>query len=177
MSWDYYEYTKPCSCGKGLIKVIHGMDDWNRTSYDEEILCGECKEKIAVARAAKDQRKKVANQKIAIALGYFKENYMVRLLSKFTNAKSKKNIWKLAHEIGLETCSESSFYKHTKSKSLVIQDYVDKKIDWTNLRKIATFLNINDEKFEDLYGDAVIHIKEFEDERANFAYLWAKGRI
>ena len=177
MGWDYYENTEPCPCGKGLIRVVHGMDDWNRTSYDEEILCPECKEKAELEKAAKEERRRVANQKIDMVLNYFKENYMDRLLDKFVNTKSKKAIWKTAYEIGLEICSLSSFYKHTKSKTIVIEDYINKNINWRNLKKIATNLQVKDSKFKDLYNDAAAHIKEFEDEEFRISYLRAKGRI
>lgn len=177
MSWDYDEYTKPCPCGKGLIKVVNGSNDWGQTSHNETILCPECKEKDELENADKEERRRVAKQKIDMVLDYFKENYMDRLLDKFVNTKSKKTIWKTAYEIGLETYSESSFYKHTKSKTIVIEDYINKNINWRNLKKIATNLQVKDSKFKDLYNDAAAHIKEFEDEEARIAYLWAKGRI
>ena len=44
MSWDSMTTYKSCKCGKGKIKVISRMDDWNRTEYFEEILCEDCKE-------------------------------------------------------------------------------------------------------------------------------------
>lgn len=176
MSWDYNEYTKPWRCGKGLIKVVDGSNDWGQTEHYETILCPECKEKDELEKAAKEERKRIANEKIDIVLDYFRENYLNRLINEFVETKSKKAIWKVAYEIGLETYSESSFYKHTKSSTLVIKDYVNDNIDWRNLKKIATNLQVKDSKFDDLYNDAATHTKEFEDEETRLAYLWAKGR-
>src|SRR5690554_3918724 len=176
MSWDYDEYLKPCPCGKGQIRVVHGSNDWGQTSYDETILCPECREKDELEKAAKEERKRIANQKITTALGYFRENYLDRLINEFVDAKSKKAIWKRAYEIGLETYSESSFYKHTRSKAIVIEEYVKGKINWKNLKKLAAFLQINDSKLDELYDDAASHIKKFEEEQARLAYMWAKGR-
>jgi len=44
------------------------------------------------------------------------------------------------------------------------------------LKKLAAFLQINDSKLDELYNDAASHIKEFEEEQARLAYMWAKGR-
>lgn len=68
ISWDYNEYTKLCPCGKGLIKVIDGSNDWGQTSHDETILCLECRKKDELEKAAKEERRRIANHKIAIVL-------------------------------------------------------------------------------------------------------------
>lgn len=176
MGWDYDEYTKPCPCGKGLIKVVNRSNDWGQTEHYETILCADCRERDEMERNAKKERKRVAYYKISIVLDYFKENYLERLVNIFADAKSKKSIWKLAHEIGLETNSESKFYKHTRSKTIVIEDYVKENTVWRNLKKLASYLQVKDSKFDELYNDAASHIKEFEDEQAILAYMWAKGR-
>ena len=176
MSWEYTEYTKPCPCGKGLIKVVDGSNDWGQTGHKETILCPECREKDELEKAAKEERRRIANHKISIVLGYFRENFLDSLINEFADAKSKKAIWKRAYEIGLETYSESSFYKHTRSKAIVIEEYVKGNINWRNLKKLAAFLQINDSKLDELYDDAASHIKEFEEEQARLAYMWAKGR-
>lgn len=90
MSWDYNEYTKPCPCGKGFIKVVDGSNDWGQTSCNETILCPECGEKDELEKAAKEERRRIANNKIAIVLSYFRENYMDRLINEFVDKKSKK---------------------------------------------------------------------------------------
>ena len=176
MSWEYEEYTKACPCGKGKIQVVNGSNDWGQTSHHETILCPECKEKAEREIAAKKERKRIADHKIEIVLTYFKENYLDKLVNKFEDTKSKKSIWKRAYEIGLETYSESSFYKHAKSKTIVIEEFVKENIDWRNLKKLASYLQVTDSKFEELFNDAADHIKEFEEEWARLAYMWAKGR-
>lgn len=176
MSWEYTEYTKPCPCGNGLIKVVEGSNDWGQTEHYETILCPVCREQDELEKAAKAERKRIANHKISIVLGYFRENYLDRLVNEFVDTKSKKAIWKRAYEIGLETYSESSFYKHTRSKTIVIEEYVKGNTVWRNLRKLASYLQVKDSKFEELFNDAASHIKEFEDEEARLAYMWAKGR-
>jgi len=176
MSGEYTEYTKPCPCGNGLIKVVDGSNDWGQTDHYETILCPECREKDELEKAAKEEKRRIANHKIDIVLGYFRENYLDTLINEFVDTKSKKAIWKRAYEIGLETYSESSFYKHTRSKSIVIEEYVKGNITWRNLKKLAVYLRVNDTKLDQLYNDAASHIKEFEEEQARLAYMWAKGR-
>jgi len=177
MSWEYTEYTKPCACGKGLVLVSDGSNDWGQTSHHETILCLVCKDKTEFEVAAKAERKRIADKKIGLLLFYFKENYKDKLLNKFLNAKSKKAIWKIAHEIGLETYSESSFYQHSKSKIFSIEEYISSKIRWENLRNLINALEIDDPKLEKLFDEATSHIKEFEDEQKKLSYLWAKGKI
>lgn len=177
MSWDYEEYTKPCPCEKVLIQVCKGYNDWGQTSYNETILCPECKEKDELEKVAKVERKRVANQKIKILLEYFVDNYLNSLVSKFENKKTKKEIWRLAYDLRMETYSESYFSRNNKLKDFKIESYIKKNISWRNIRKLADFLSLNDSKFEELYLDAKNNNKEFDDEDSRLAYLWAKGRI
>ena len=57
MSWDYTEYKKPCPCGKGLVLVTDGSNDWGQTSHHETILCPECKEKDEKAKQERLSKK------------------------------------------------------------------------------------------------------------------------
>ena len=107
-----------------------------------------------------------------MVLDYFKENYMDRLLDKFVNTKSK-TIWK-QHEIGLETYSESSFI-NTKSKTIVIEDYINKNINWRNLKKIATNLQVKDSNLK-FYIGCRSHIKSLRMKK-KIGILKSKGRI
>lgn len=70
MSWDYTEYTKPCACGKRLVLVRDGSNDWGQTSHHETILCPECKEKEDIAKALKQERLNVANSKASLVISY-----------------------------------------------------------------------------------------------------------
>ena len=172
MSWEYNEYTKPCPCGKGLIRVVDGSNDWGQTSHDETILCPECKEKADEARAQKEERLRVANTKISLVVSFFRENYSDLLESKFANTNSKKAIWKVAYDLDIETQSLTTFYKHFNSK----EKYIHGLISWYRMHSIILALEINDQKLEELYKDAKAHIKEFDDERAAAAYMHYKGR-
>jgi len=174
MSWDYNEYTKPCPCGKGLILVRVGSNDWGQSSLpNEEILCLECKEKDEKEKALKQERLKVANNKISLVVTYFKENYVELLRDKFLNFKSKKAVWQTAYDLGIEDCSLTKFYKYSKNKD----EYINELISWDKIEKIIYALKINDPKLSELFQDAKAHIKEFDDERATFNYLHYKGRI
>ena len=58
----------------------------------------------------------------------------------------------------------------------MIEEHVKGNINWRNLKKLAVYLQVNDSKLDQLYNDAASHIKEFEEEQARLAYMWAKGR-
>ena len=58
----------------------------------------------------------------------------------------------------------------------MIEEYIDRKISWNNISKLISYLEIKDTKLENLYKDAALHIKEFEDENYRLAYLRAKGK-
>lgn len=46
MSWDVMiDKIRKCDCGKGKIRYISEMDDWNRTDNTEYVDCKECYEK------------------------------------------------------------------------------------------------------------------------------------
>jgi hypothetical protein len=174
MSWDYNEYTKPCPCGKGLILVRVGSNDWGQSSPpDETILCPECKEKDEKEKALKQERLKVAKSKTSLVISYFKENYAELLRDKFVNSKSKKAVWQTAYDLGIEDCSLTKFYKYYKNKD----DYIYELICWDKIEKIINALKISDQKLSELFQDAKAHIKEFDDERAAVNYLHYKGRI
>ena len=173
MSWDYNEYTKACPCGKGLILVRDGSNDWQQTSHDETILCLECKGKDEKEKALKQERLKVANSKISLVISYFKENYVELLRDKFVNSKSKKAVWQTAYDLGIEDCSLTKFYKYYKNKD----EYINELISWYKIEKIIDALKISDPKLNELFLDAKAHKKEFDDERAVANYLHYKGRI
>jgi hypothetical protein len=94
------------------------------------------------------------------------------LESKFVNLGRKKAIWKTASDLGIEDWSLSTFYKHFDSKD----KYIYQLINWDRVKSIASALEIDDNIFDELYLDAAIHIKEFDDERAAANYLHFKGR-
>jgi len=172
MSWDYTEYTKPCACGKGLVLVRDGSNDWGQTSHHETILCPECKEKEDIAKALKQERLNVANSKASLVISYFKENFAELLSDKFVNSKSKKAVWQTASDLGIEDCSLTKFYKYYRNKD----EYINELISWYRIEKIIIALKIMDPKLNELFLDAKAHLKEFDDERAAANYLHYKGR-
>lgn len=174
MSREYTEYTKPCACGKGLVMVRVGTDDWgNSSTPDETILCPECKKKYEIAKALKQERLNLANSKTTLVVSYFNENYVDILREKFENAKSKKAVWQTATDLGIEDCSLTKFYKYYRNKD----EYINELISWYRIEKIIIALRIMDPKLNDLFIDAKVHVKEFDDERAAANYMHYKGRI
>ncbi|BCR36407.1 hypothetical protein [Mariniplasma anaerobium] len=172
MSWDYNEHTKPCQCGKGLIKVVDGSNDWGQTSHDETILCPECKEKADKAKALKEERMRIANGKISLVISYFKENYTHLLEDIFLHTRSKKAVWQIAYDLGIEDCSLTKFYKYYRDKD----EYIKELICWYRIGSIINALKIKDQKLSELFQDAKAHIKEFDDEWAAASYMHIKGR-
>lgn len=46
MGWDLMcDEIRKCDCGKGHIRYISKMDDWNRTKNTEYVDCKECYDK------------------------------------------------------------------------------------------------------------------------------------
>jgi len=172
MSWDYNEHTKPCQCGKGLIKVVDGSNDWGQTSHDETILCPKCKEKADKAKVLKEERMRIANGKVSLVISYFKENYTHLLEDIFLHTRSKKAVWQIAYDLGIEDSSLTKFYKYYHSK----EKYIYGLITWYRIHSIILVLEIKDQTLDELYRDAKAHIKEFDDERAAAAYMHYKGR-
>jgi hypothetical protein len=172
MSWDYNEYTKPCPCGKGLIRVVDGSNDWGQTSHDETILCPECKEKAEKVKAIREERLRIAKSKIFLVISYFTENFTHLLEDKFINTRSKKSVWQVAYDLGIEDQSLTTFYKHYHSK----EKYIHELINWYLIHRIIKALEIKDQTLDELYRDAKEHINEFDDERAAASYMYYKGR-
>lgn len=172
MSWEYNEYKKECPCGKGLILVRDGSNDWGQTSHDESILCDECRENDERNKNLKQERRRIANDKIVLVMKYFRENYYNLLKGKFLHTKSKRDVWVVASNLGIESYSLTSFYKHYRSKD----SYVSDLINWYRIVPIIKALEIEDKTLNELYEDAAIHIKEFDDKQAAQSYLYYKGR-
>src|SRR5690554_6037661 len=91
MSWNYDTITKPCPCGKGLVKETYGSNDWNQTSYQREMLCQECLEKENKEKVLKEERYNIDIKKTEKAVSYFREKYFNEFKDRFAKAKKKKN--------------------------------------------------------------------------------------
>lgn len=62
-------------------------------------------------------------------------------------------------------------------KNIDINDYAFNNVNWQTFKKIISSLEINDQKLNELYTDAALNIKKFEDEEYRLAYMHAKGKI
>lgn len=172
MSRDYNVTTKPCPCGKGLVKETYGSNDWNQTSYQREMLCQECIEKENKEKVLKEERYNIAIKKTEKAVSYFREKYFNEFKDRFAKANNKKTIWTIACDLGAEYSSLSKFYNYFKSKD----EYIENLISWSNLKKVIKNMGINDVVLNNLYEDAYIHKKPFDDEFNARAYRSAKGK-
>jgi len=172
MSWEYQEYIKSCPCGKGKIRVIHGSNDWGQTSNDETILCDECREKAENSEKAKQERNKVFKDLKDIVESYFKEHYMEKWISTFSNAKSKKDVWTIATRAKVETRSLNVFYSKCKS----VDKYIEGLVFLVNLPLIITSLEITDQELEKLLEEPLRLHAEIHSEWLGEAYLHFKGR-
>ncbi len=89
-------------------------------------------------KLSKQERRKIANDKIALVMKYFRENYYNLLKDKFLHTKSKMDAWVVASILGIESYSLTSFYKHYKSKD----SYVSDLIGWYRIESIIKALEI-----------------------------------
>lgn len=145
MSYEFMrKYEKTCPCGKGKILVTVEMDDWNRTREDETILCEECRMRERIKAEEDAKYFKLSNDVIA----YFKEKYLVELLKYFDQIKTKKGIWQLMWELGMEAGSLQSFYKYFKMFGK--QKYIGDKISVGNIPNLIQLINIKDEKLDQI---------------------------
>ena len=172
MSWDYDEYLKPCPCGKGQIRVVHGSNDWGQTSRDETILCPECKAKDEARKRAKQERNQRYRELSSLAVAYFREHYIDQWRSLFSKDKFKKDFWSTATRTNVEKRSLASFYNHNTS----MESYVDSFVSLINLPIIANTLGIKDKELEKLLEEPLRLHHEIESESLAAAYLYYKGR-
>lgn len=156
MSWDYNEYDIPCHCGKGLVHVKHGSNDWGQTSHHETILCNECREKEEEKERIHQAKERKSAQQKRQVMDYFRDHYEGVLQQKFENAKTKKNYWEIATSLKLEILSLSSFYSRCKSP----EDYVCSFIQWDYIEKLIVALKISDNNLQGLIDEA----KPLDDE-------------
>lgn len=165
MSWEVMrDEEKTCSCGKGKIRIIVEMDDWNRTRESEEILCEECqKELLRKKKIKEDEDKKYAKLSNDVII-YFKEKYLPELLKYFEQTKSKKSIWEVMHGIGIEKRSLQSFYSHNKKFDK--QRYLERAISIGNISEIISLINIKDEMLEQMLKEPF----EIYTKRENASY-------
>lgn len=172
MSWDYNEYTKQCPCGKGLIRVVEGSNDWNQTSYVETILCPECKEKDEAKKKEKEARNQRYDDLSALVGVYFRNHYLNQWRTLFLKDKYKKDFWNTATNAKVENRSLASFYNHYRSKDY----YIDSFVSLVNIPIIIKTLKIEDSKLKQMLVEPLRLHREIESENLAAAYRHYKGK-
>jgi arginyl-tRNA--protein-N-Asp/Glu arginylyltransferase len=147
MSWEeMYRRYYPCKCGKSTFTEIGEMDDWNRFREYRVINCPECA-KLERIEVEKQKEKQIKNEKRLRELAAdikdsFENSYMDEWFAIFQPLKSKKEAWQLAHNMGVENKSLSSFYQF--SKGISIKEYAKNLVSIRNMDKIIATLHIQD---------------------------------
>ena len=173
MSWEYTEYTKPCPCGKGLVLVRVGSNDWGQSSPpDETILCPGCKEKDEAKKKAEEARNQRYRDLAYLAMEYFRNHYLDHWRSIFINDKYKKDLWSTATSAQVEKRSLASFYNHYSSKD----SYIEGLVVLDNIPFIVNKLGIKDSKLEQMLEEPSRLHREIMSESLAAAYLYYKGR-
>src|SRR5690606_21087388 len=111
MSWDSYEYERPCACGKGKILVTIESNDWGNSRCFEKILCDECKEVAKSKAKIKEERNKRYSILASNVILYFREKYLNLWTSYFEDVKTKKGIWQILYHYKIQNCSLPTFNK------------------------------------------------------------------
>ncbi|MED4351412.1 hypothetical protein P9265_03560 [Schinkia azotoformans] len=147
MSWEeMYRQDYPCKCGKSTFTEIREMDDWNRFREYRVINCPECAKQEQI-EAEKQKEKQIKNEKrlrelAADIKASFESSYADEWSAFFQPFKSKKDAWQLAHKMGVENKSLSSFYQFYKGIS--IEEYAKNLVSIRNMEKIIATLHIQD---------------------------------
>ena len=118
MSWEEMGTDiEPCWCGKGTIKYITEMDDWNRVRTSREINCPECMEKERIRNAEESARE---NRRIELyhqAKQVAESRYLEQWLGMYEGL-NKKEAWELFTG-GSGYPSLGTFYKHVKESGVI----------------------------------------------------------
>lgn len=177
MSWESYIKERNCECGKGKIKIITRMDDWNRTECYEEILCEYCKEKDRRKKEYEDKRKLEFSKQEKKVIDYFNNNYLEEWLNHFKSVKNKKEIWKIAYSVGGEICGLQTFYKHSRSVMYDEESYIKNLIRIETILKILEELGIEDKELNYMIKEPLKYFNEMKRKNYNEAYASARKRI
>lgn len=177
MSWESTTTYKSCKCGKGKIKVISRMDDWNRTESHEEILCEECKEKDRRQKEYENNREIEFIKQKKKAIEYFNNNYLEKWLGYFENIKRKNEIWKIARNVGGEIGSLQNFYKHSKSVAYSKEKYIKNLVRIEVIPNILKVLDIEDKELNNMLIEPLKYFDEKKTKSYNEAYASARKRI
>lgn len=159
MSWDISEYDIECRCGKGLIHVVLGSNDFGETNRRETILCEECRKAEEERERIYDEKRELSKRQINNVMSYFREHYEQLWRKQFEDAKTKKSFWEIATRLKLESSSIGTVYSKWKSSD----EYVTNFIRWENIDKLVVALGISDKQLQDLVNES----KPLHDELHN----------
>lgn len=177
MSWEEVISYKNCECGKGKVKVINRMDDWNRSEPSEIILCEKCKEKDRQEKEYEKKRKIKFDEQKEEVLDYFNKNYLDTWVKYFKDIKTKKGVWEIVHKAGIEICSLSTLYSHWKMFSYTTTDYVSRLVRIDTVDKIMSTLDIEDNKLKNMLKQPLEYYNEMKRKSFNEAYLSMRKKI
>lgn len=183
MSWEEMRVRKyKCPCGSGTYTVRSFMDDWNRTEESWEMDCPICKKKYQLytyhyydsgmmcnaylwvpkdlyseMEKIKERLEKSKEEVVNLA----RSRYMGMWLSYFSDAKTKKEVWRRLTNNGERYPSLSTFYSNIKNNN--IRKYIADYFCHDNLAFILEKLRIKD---ADIYKKT-LEIKELDDKLDN----------
>lgn len=174
MSWEEFVSYMDCKCGKGKIKLISRMDDWNRTEHTEIILCEYCREKDIKEKEYENKRKIEFKEQEKKVLNYFYINYLEEWFNYFNDLKSKKAIWQVVKDAKIERCSLSTLYDHWRCFSYTKNDYLNKLVRIDTIPKIMTLLGIWDKELHDMIKEPLEYLNREERRILNQAHAQRK---
>lgn len=166
MSWEELSNSQyKCPCGSGTFTIRFFTDDWNRTEERWEMDCPICRQNYRLYTyfhhdlemtsssfiwAKKEQYEDV--ERIGAQLTQAKEDvvkaaassYMNEWLLYFSDARSKKEIWRRLTDNGMRYPSLSTFYaqtRHTQTAS-----YLQREFSYNNVPIILHKLGVGEEE-------------------------------
>lgn len=151
-------YRKTCDCGKGEIEVSKRIDDWNRITLKNNVICENCKEIQQLKNKEivdKIEKEELLNEK---RKKYFYENYYnlwVEFLNQFKTKKDKFDFL-IKESLLRKSTSEIDYLRNTKKAEIPSSILEPKKI-----KKVLQLLNINDENYLNELNELVILNNDF----------------
>jgi len=169
MSWELSGVQKhKCPCGRRTYTVRLLTDDWNRSDEQWNMNCSDCNRRYTLYRYSYPDsgmilqsycwvKKKLFARMRMIqaelekcrrnAVRLFQSRYKEKWLSRFSECKSKKTVWKLLTQNGRRYPSLPTFYSHTKNKDL--EGYLIQQLTFDNLSFVLKMLSVKDNKLRE----------------------------
>ena len=152
MSWEEdYRRRFPCPCGKGEYEKVHYSNDWGSSRIERVMLCPNCKREyiydetiVLYQKDGNEERGWVLKTVLEAEDKYRKDVeerakslYLKLWQQKFTDLKTKKQIWKMLTLNGKHYPSMGTFYKNVRGfKREEILEYIDKFFEYHNLKRV-----------------------------------------